>query len=301
MWVVCGRRSGWSRTCRPRALARDRRPRHGSGRGFAPGRVLSVDGRCAPGALWARTDAVGYLSHEVGVSCAVATRARRETGWSMRRIGVAAAVLAGMVAVALAPTTAAPSPRPAPGSRCRSPGRPGSSPWPPRRPRPESGQPAARAAARRCHRAGDRPGQAPRPDRRAVPGVHHRRGQPGRQGERGAGGPERPDLRQHDGQPAALQRRRRRDQDGARQLRALRLGHGRSADEPGQPERTDADREPAVGRSTATSTRWFLANHAGRALVQLYRSAYLVEALYGNQAQQTVRSVAARDQHQEPE
>jgi hypothetical protein len=32
---------------------------------------------------------------------------------------------------------------------------------------------------------------------------------------------------------------------------------------------------------------WFLANHAQRALFQLYRSAYLVEAAYGNQAQQT--------------
>jgi hypothetical protein len=32
---------------------------------------------------------------------------------------------------------------------------------------------------------------------------------------------------------------------------------------------------------------WFLANRARRALVQLYRSAYLVEAAYGNRAQQT--------------
>ena len=32
---------------------------------------------------------------------------------------------------------------------------------------------------------------------------------------------------------------------------------------------------------------WFLANHATRSLIQLYRSAYLVEALYGNRAQQT--------------
>lgn len=32
---------------------------------------------------------------------------------------------------------------------------------------------------------------------------------------------------------------------------------------------------------------WFLANHAQRALIQLYRSAYVVEALYGNRAQQT--------------
>jgi hypothetical protein len=32
---------------------------------------------------------------------------------------------------------------------------------------------------------------------------------------------------------------------------------------------------------------WFLANHAERALLQLYRSAYLVEAVYGNRAQQT--------------
>ena len=32
---------------------------------------------------------------------------------------------------------------------------------------------------------------------------------------------------------------------------------------------------------------WFLANHARRALIQLYRSAYLVEAAYGHRAQQT--------------
>ena len=32
---------------------------------------------------------------------------------------------------------------------------------------------------------------------------------------------------------------------------------------------------------------WFLANHARRSLIQLYRSAYLVEAAYGNRAQQT--------------
>ena len=32
---------------------------------------------------------------------------------------------------------------------------------------------------------------------------------------------------------------------------------------------------------------WFLANNATRSLIQLYRSAYLIEALYGNQAQQT--------------
>ena len=31
---------------------------------------------------------------------------------------------------------------------------------------------------------------------------------------------------------------------------------------------------------------WFLANNATRSLIQLYRSAYLVEALYGNRAQQ---------------
>lgn len=31
---------------------------------------------------------------------------------------------------------------------------------------------------------------------------------------------------------------------------------------------------------------WFLANHAKRSLIQLYRSAYKVEAYYGNQAQQ---------------
>jgi hypothetical protein len=31
---------------------------------------------------------------------------------------------------------------------------------------------------------------------------------------------------------------------------------------------------------------WFLANHATRSLIQLYRSAYLVEAVYGNRAQQ---------------
>ena len=32
---------------------------------------------------------------------------------------------------------------------------------------------------------------------------------------------------------------------------------------------------------------WFLSNNATRSLIQLYRSAYLIEALYGNQAQQT--------------
>jgi hypothetical protein len=34
-------------------------------------------------------------------------------------------------------------------------------------------------------------------------------------------------------------------------------------------------------------TRWFLANDAEQALIQLYRSAYLEEAIYGDQAQQT--------------
>jgi hypothetical protein len=38
---------------------------------------------------------------------------------------------------------------------------------------------------------------------------------------------------------------------------------------------------------TGYITQWFLLNGAARPLIQLYRSAYLIEALYGNQAQQS--------------
>jgi hypothetical protein len=38
---------------------------------------------------------------------------------------------------------------------------------------------------------------------------------------------------------------------------------------------------------TGYITRWFLLNGAAASLIQLYRSAYLAEALYGNQAQQS--------------
>ena len=64
----------------------------------------------------------------------------------------------------------------------------------------------------------------------------------------------------------------------------LFVNERRPVDEPGQPDRTDADRKPVVARNGYINT-WFLANQATRSLIQLYRSAYLVEALYGNRAQ----------------